>query len=170
MILRGKAVVVEQANVDTDVLYPGAYLNITDVEAMKSHLFEGLDPSLLQELEGDTVLVVGENFGVGSSREHVPQAMKGWGIKLILGRSFARIFYRNCLNLGLPAVIAPEAAAAARRGSLVEYDAVGGTVSVDGQSFSARPMPPFLREMIDAGGLVEWTRSRTAADRAASAI
>jgi 3-isopropylmalate/(R)-2-methylmalate dehydratase small subunit len=164
-VIAGRAVVIEQANVDTDVLYPGAYLNITDVEAMKPHLFEGLDPSLRKQLGGDTVLVVGENFGVGSSREHVPQAMKAWGIRLVLGRSFARIFYRNCLNLGRPALVCPEAADAARAGSRVEYDDEGGELRVDGVAFAASPIPDFMREMLDAGGLVEWSRGEIAASQ-----
>ena len=83
---------------------------------MTEHLFEGLDPSLRDRLGGDTALVVGSNFGAGSSREHVPQAMAASGIRFLVGKSFARIFYRNCINLGLPAVIAPEAVDAVARG------------------------------------------------------
>src|SRR5919199_2023118 len=112
MIIEGKAVVIDEDNVDTDVLYPGTYLSIDDPEQMKSYLFEGLDPSLRDQLDGPTVLVVGENFGSGSSREHVPHAMKAWGIRCVVGKSFARIFQRNCVNLGLPIVACPEASAA----------------------------------------------------------
>src|SRR5438552_18754643 len=116
MRLEARAVVVRQDDVDTDVLYPGAYLNVTDVEQMARHLFEGLDPTLRDELGGDTALVVGSNFGAGSSREHVPQAMAASGIRFLVGKSFARIFYRNCINLGLPAVMSPEAVDAASPG------------------------------------------------------
>jgi len=126
MKLEGRAVVIARDNVDTDVLYPGPYLNVTDVETMKPYLFEGLDPSLRAELGGDTALVVGENFGPGSSREHVPQAMKAWGIQFLVGRSFARIFSRNCLNLGLPIVTCPEAVDAATPGSIIRFDLVEG--------------------------------------------
>jgi 3-isopropylmalate/(R)-2-methylmalate dehydratase small subunit len=127
--LQGRAVVIRQDDVDTDVLYPGQFLNVTDVDKMIPHLFEGLDPSLRDQLSGDTALVVESNFGTGSSREHVPQAMAASGIRFVVGKSFARIFYRNCINLGLPAVMAPDA-----------VDAV----------------PDFLREMFTAGGLVPW--------------
>jgi len=158
--LAGRAVVIRQDDVDTDVLYPGEYLNVTDVEKMTAYLFEGLDPSLRDELGGDTALVVGSNFGAGSSREHVPQAMSASGIRFLVGRSFARIFYRNCINLGLPAVVAPDAVAAATPGSALELDLDAGTVSVDGRAFWINPVPDFLREMFSAGGLVPWMRAQ----------
>ncbi len=160
MKLEGRAVVIAQDNVDTDVLYPGPYLNVTDVETMKRYLFEGLDPSLRDELGGDTALVVGENFGPGSSREHVPQAMKAWGIQFLVGRSFARIFGRNCLNLGLPIVTCPAAVDAAKPGSILRLDLAAGRVEVDGTSFDVPSFPPFMRELIAAGGLVESLRRR----------
>ena len=160
MSLEGRAVVIRQDNVDTDVLYPGAYLNITDVGQMTQYLFEGLDPSLRDELGGDTALVVGSNFGAGSSREHVPQAMAASGIRFLVGKSFARIFYRNCINLGLPAVMAPEAVDAASPGSTVRLDLEAGTLDVDGSTFPMTPVPEFMREMFEAGGLVPWVRGR----------
>jgi len=160
MSLSGRAVVIRQDNVDTDVLYPGAYLNITEVDKMTQHLFEGLDPSLRDQLGGDTALVVGANFGAGSSREHVPQAMSASGIRFLVGKSFARIFYRNCINLGLPAVIAPEAVDAASPGSALELDLEAGVVTVAGESFPLTPVPEFMREMFAAGGLVPWMRHR----------
>ena len=158
MIIEGRAVVVPQDNVDTDVLYPGAYLNIDEVEKMKLYLFEGLDPSLRDQLGGDTVLVVGENFGGGSSREHAPQAMKAWGIQCIVGKSFARIFHRNCVNLGLPAITAPEAAGAARRDDHVRVDTDTGEIEIEGKRFEANPLPPFMLDMITSGGLVPWAK------------
>jgi 3-isopropylmalate/(R)-2-methylmalate dehydratase small subunit len=160
MSLEGRAILIRQDDVDTDVLYPGAYLNITDVAQMTQHLFEGLDPSLRNELGGDTALVVGSNFGAGSSREHVPQAMAASGIRFLVGKSFARIFYRNCINLGLPAVIAPEAVAAASSGSVLVLDLEGGALAVDGRAFPMTPVPAFMREMFAAGGLVPWVRGR----------
>jgi 3-isopropylmalate/(R)-2-methylmalate dehydratase small subunit len=160
MKLQGRAVVIARDNVDTDVLYPGPYLNVTDVETMKLYLFEGLDPSLRDELGGHTALVVGENFGPGSSREHVPQAMKAWGIQFLVGRSFARIFGRNCLNLGLPIVTCPEAVAAATPGSILRLDLVAGRLQVDETVFEVPAFPPFMRELIAAGGLVESLRRR----------
>jgi 3-isopropylmalate/(R)-2-methylmalate dehydratase small subunit len=158
MTLAGRAVVIRQDDVDTDVLYPGQFLNVTDVDKMTAHLFEGLDPALRDQLDGDTALVVESNFGTGSSREHVPQAMAASGIRFVVGKSFARIFYRNCINLGLPAVMAPDAVDAASPGSALELDLDGGTVTVDGREFAISPVPDFLREMFAAGGLVPWMR------------
>ena len=161
--LEGRAVVIRQDNVDTDVLFPGQFLNITDVDKMVPHLFEGLDPTLRDQLQGPTALVVGSNFGAGSSREHVPQAMSASGIRFLVGKSFARIFYRNCINLGLPPVIAPEAVDAAQPGSHVEFDLDAGLVTVDGTPFEIAPVPDFMRDMFRAGGLVPWVRERLAA-------
>jgi 3-isopropylmalate/(R)-2-methylmalate dehydratase small subunit len=158
--LQGRAVVIRQDDVDTDVLYPGAYLNVTDVSKMTEYLFEGLDPSLRAELGGDTALVVGSNFGAGSSREHVPQAMSASGIRFLVGKSFARIFYRNCINLALPVVVAAEAVDAASPGSMLELDLEAGIVTVDGTAFPLNSVPAFLREMFAAGGLVPWMRVR----------
>ena len=110
MRVEGVALVVEGDNVDTDVMYPGAYLNVEDPDEMAQYLFEGFDPTLRERLVEGTILVVGSNFGIGSSREHVPLAMKGSGIRGVVGRSFARIFYRNCVNLGLAIVACPAAA------------------------------------------------------------
>ena len=159
MTVEGLALVVPGDNVDTDVMYPGAFLNIEDPEAMAPHLFEGFDPSLRERLTDGTILVVGENFGIGSSREHVPIAMKANGVRGVVGRSFARIFYRNCVNLGLAIVACPEAADAARDGSRIAIDATG-TVEVDGVEFDAPTSPPLVLELGAAGGLVEWTASR----------
>jgi 3-isopropylmalate/(R)-2-methylmalate dehydratase small subunit len=156
--LRGRAIRIAQDDVDTDVLYPGSFLNITDVEKMADHLFEGLDPTLRGRLGGDTVLMVGSNFGCGSSREHVPQAMRASGIRFLVGAGFARIFYRNCVNLGLPAVISPEAVAVTSDDSAVELDLERGSVVVDGTRFALTPVPPFMREIFAAGGLIPWMR------------
>ena len=162
MSLAGRAVAIHQDNVDTDVLYPGSYLNIEDPELMSPHLFEGLDPGLRDELGPDTVLVVGENFGTGSSREHVPLAMKASGVSCLVGKSFARIFRRNCLNLGLPLVDCPDAVARADTGAWVQVDLDAGLVTVDGEPFAIAPMPDFMRRMVDAGGLIPWLRRQPA--------
>jgi 3-isopropylmalate/(R)-2-methylmalate dehydratase small subunit len=160
MRIAGTAVVIAQDNVDTDVLYPGTYLNVDDPEAMSAHLFEGLDPALREQMRPDTILVVGENFGAGSSREHVPLAMKASGVTCLVGKSFARIFRRNCLNLGLPLVDCPAAVAATAGGSQVEVDLDAGAVTVDGSAFDVAPMPDFMRRMVTSGGLIAWLRER----------
>jgi 3-isopropylmalate/(R)-2-methylmalate dehydratase small subunit len=159
MRVEGTALVVPGDDVDTDVMYPGSFLNIDDPAEMAKHLFEGFDPTLRDRLHGDTILVVGSNFGIGSSREHVPQAMKASGIRGVVGRSFARIFFRNCVNLGLAIVACPVAVDAARDGSHVAIEPVGA-VEVDGALFAAEPAAPLLLELGGAGGLVEWTASR----------
>jgi 3-isopropylmalate/(R)-2-methylmalate dehydratase small subunit len=164
VIIEGRAVVIDGDNVDTDVMYPGEFLNIEDPEAMKPHLFEGYDPALRDQLGDDAIIVTGWNFGIGSSREHVPLAMKAWGVRCVVGKSFARIFRRNCVNLGLLAVACPGAVDAVRSsGSTIRIDTDGGSIDVDGQTFEAEPVPGFVRELQDAGGLVEWAQRRTRA-------
>jgi 3-isopropylmalate/(R)-2-methylmalate dehydratase small subunit len=161
VIVEGRAIVIPQDDVDTDVLYPGRYLNVLDPAEMPRYLFEGLDPSLRDQLGGDTILVAGANFGTGSSRENVPTAMRAAGIRCVVAGSFARIFMRNCINLGLPAIACPEAVTAARPGSTISVDAGGGTIAIDGEAYPVAPLPPFMVELLDAGGLVPWIR-RTA--------
>jgi 3-isopropylmalate/(R)-2-methylmalate dehydratase small subunit len=165
LIIEGRAVVIAGENVDTDVMYPGQYLNIEDPEEMKAHLFEGFDPGLREQLGEDAILVTGSNFGIGSSREHVPLAIRAWGVRCLLGRSFARIFRRNCVNLGLLALVCPPAADAAEPGSRIQIDVGRGEVRVDGQRFQAAPVPEFVLELQQAGGLVAWARERTGAER-----
>jgi 3-isopropylmalate/(R)-2-methylmalate dehydratase small subunit len=160
VIVEGAAVVIAEDNVDTDVLYPGPFLNIEDPERMRAHLFEGLDPSLRDQLVGDTVLVVGENFGSGSSREHVPQAMRASGVRCVLGRSFARIFHRNCINLGLLVLQVPAVEAA--RGEPVRIDTETGEIRIGERAYAARPVPQFMLDTVLAGGLVEWGKRRAA--------
>ena len=167
MTIAGRAVTLKEDNVNTDVLYPGEFLNIEDPDQMRAHLFEGIDPGLRDELGPGTILVVGENFGTGSSREHVPLAMEASGVSCLIGKSFARIFRRNCLNLGLPLVDCPDAVNSAEPGVSIEVDLDGGTVAVESERFDIAPMPDFMRQMLDAGGLVPWLRGRS--DDAASA-
>jgi 3-isopropylmalate/(R)-2-methylmalate dehydratase small subunit len=157
--VEGVALVVPGDNIDTDVMYPGAYLNVEDPDQMAQYLFEGFDPTLRARLVDGTILVVGSNFGIGSSREHVPLAMRESGIRGVVGRSFARIFYRNCINLGLAIVACPDAVTAARDGSRIVIDPVGA-VEVGDQVFEVRPAPPLVLQVGAAGGLVDWTASQ----------
>jgi 3-isopropylmalate/(R)-2-methylmalate dehydratase small subunit len=160
VIVQGRAVLIPGDDVDTDVMYPGRYLNIDDADEMKAHLFEGSDPSLRDQLGDDAIIVTGRNFGIGSSREHVVQALKAWGVQAVVGASFARIFRRNCVNLGLVVIEAPEAAAAARSGSRLQIDTDAGEIVVDDSRFEVPPVPPLVGELQAAGGLVEWTARR----------
>jgi 3-isopropylmalate/(R)-2-methylmalate dehydratase small subunit len=160
VIVEGRAVLVAGDDVDTDVMYPGRYLNVVDPEEMKGHLFEGYDPSLRDQLGDDAIIVTGRNFGIGSSREHVVQALSAWGVRAVVGQSFARVFRRNCVNLGLVVIEAPEAAAAARSGSRLRIDTDAGEIEVDGSRFEVPPVAPLVAELQAAGGLVPWTARR----------
>jgi 3-isopropylmalate/(R)-2-methylmalate dehydratase small subunit len=161
MIIEGRAVVIPGDDVDTDVMYPGQYLNIDDPELMKPYLFEGYDPTLRDQLGDDAIVVTGRNFGIGSSREHPVQALKAWGVQAVLGPSFARIFRRNCVNLGIPIVEAPEAAAAAAPGSRIRIDTDTGEIDVDGRPFEAAPTAPLVEQLQDAGGLIAFAAERS---------
>jgi 3-isopropylmalate/(R)-2-methylmalate dehydratase small subunit len=158
--IEGTAVGLPGDDIDTDVLYPGPFLNIQDPEVMRRHLFQGIAPELRERLVGDTVLVVGANFGCGSSREHVVQAMRASGIRCVLGRSFARIFYRNCINLGLLAIASPEAAAVAGDGLPVVVDTDAGAIHVAGTAYPTRMPSPAVLAIVEAGGLVASARAR----------
>jgi 3-isopropylmalate/(R)-2-methylmalate dehydratase small subunit len=160
MIIEGAAVVIPGDDVDTDVMYPGSYLNVEDPEEMKQYLFDGYDASLRAQLGPEAIVVTGRNFGLGSSREHVVQALRAWGVPALVGQSFARIFRRNCVNLGLAIVEAPEAARAARQGSSIRIDTEAGEIAVDGRRFTAPPVSELVAELQAAGGLVPWTKER----------
>jgi 3-isopropylmalate/(R)-2-methylmalate dehydratase small subunit len=160
VIVEGRAVVIPGDDVDTDVMYPGAFLNVEDPEEMKQHLFDGYDPSLRDHLGPESIVVTGRNFGLGSSREHVVQALTAWGVPAVVGQSFARIFRRNCVNLGLAIFEAPEAAQAAQQGSSVRIDTGAGEIVVDGRRFATPPVPELVAELQGAGGLVPWTKER----------
>jgi 3-isopropylmalate/(R)-2-methylmalate dehydratase small subunit len=160
MRIEGTAVVIRLDDVDTDVLYPGRYIGILDDDEMAKHLFEGLDPTLRDQLVGPTILVGGANFGTGSSRENVPAAMRASDIRCVIATSFARIFQRNCINLGLLAIPCPAAVVAARPGSQIGIELESGAIDVDGRAFQAAPLPPFMVELVQSGGLVPWMRGR----------
>ena len=160
MIVEGAAVVIPGDDVDTDVMYPGSYLNVEDPEEMKQYLFDGYDPSLRDQLGPGAIVVTGRNFGLGSSREHVVQALKAWGVPAVVGKSFARIFRRNCVNLGLAIFEAPEAAEAAQPGSRIRIDTEAGEIVVDGLTFTTPPVAELVAELQAAGGLVPWTKER----------
>lgn len=163
MNVSGVALVIAGNDLDTDRMYPGRYLNLEDPDEMALHLFEGFDSSLREAIGKSTVLVVGENFGMGSSREHVPLAMRARGVRGLIGHSFARIFWRNCINLGLPIVTSPEAVARVRNGSQLVIDS-SGLVEVDGVMVNIAPLPALVVEIVAAGGLIPWTAARTHGD------
>jgi 3-isopropylmalate/(R)-2-methylmalate dehydratase small subunit len=151
-------------NIDTDVIIPARYLNVSSTEALARHCMEDLDSSFVAEVQPGDVIVAGDNFGCGSSREHAPLAIKGAGVSCVVANSFARIFYRNAINVGLPIIECPEAVASARSGHQVAVDLEGGLVRnlTTGEVYKAEPYPPFLMEIIQSGGLVPYTQKKMA--------
>jgi methanogen homoaconitase small subunit len=142
-------------DVDTDVIIPGKYLRTKDLSVLASHAMEGLDPGFASRVEAGDVLVAGRNFGCGSSREQAPLALREAGVSCIIARSFARIFYRNAINVGLPVV---EAGVSCSQGDIVEVDLASGTVLVAGTTVRGTKMPDFLLEILQDGGLVAHRR------------
>lgn len=150
-------------DIDTDAIIPGRYLVINDPRELAVHLFEGVRPEMAGAVQAGDYVIGGENFGCGSSREHAPLALKGAGVRAVVARSFARIFFRNSINIGLPLFICPEVDKIAD-GADIEIDMAGGIIynKSSNESYKTTPLPVFLREIVDAGGLVEYTRRQVA--------
>lgn len=148
-------------NVDTDVIIPARYLNTSDKAELASHCMEDLDKSFHDKAKSASIIVAGANFGCGSSREHAPIAIKESGISLVIAKSFARIFYRNAINIGLAIVECEEGVDGIADGDTVEADLDAGVVRnvTTGKSFPVKPFPEFIQKIITAGGLVEAVRS-----------
>ena len=143
-------------NVDTDVIIPARYLNTIDKKELASHCMEDIDKDFVKKVKAGDIMIAGANFGCGSSREHAPIAIKESGISLIIAKSFARIFYRNAINIGLAILECPEAAEAVAEGDTVEADLDAGVIRnlTTGESFETKPFPPFIQNIIEAGGLI----------------
>ena len=161
MIVQGRAWRLGD-NIDTDQLVPGRYLSLVDPKELASHCLEGLRPELAREAKQGDIVVAGENLGCGSSREHAPMALRALGISCLVASSFARIFFRNCINLGLPALTSPEAVAAISDGDEVRIDPDSGKIQnlTTAATFQSAPLPAFLREIIEAGGMTEYVRGQ----------
>ena len=161
MILRGRAHKYGD-NIDTDVIIPARYLDTTEEAELAPHCLEDLDPEFAAKVRAGDLLVAGHNFGCGSSREHAPLAIKGAGVSCVIAASFARIFFRNAINIGLPVLVCPQAAESAQAGDELEVDLAEGRVKnlTRGPTYRAEPFPEFLREIIRAGGLIPYTRKR----------
>jgi len=151
-------------HVDTDAIIPARYLHTSDPEALAAHCMEGLRDDFAESVQAGDILVAGENFGCGSSREHAPIAIQASGVACVVARSFARIFYRNAVNIGLPIVISPEAVSMAREGHPWRIDLSAGSIRSEstGGAVEFEPFPPFMTELLRAGGLVAHTRARIA--------
>ena len=149
-------------NVDTDVIIPARYLNTQDANELATHCMEDIDQEFARTVKSGDIVVAGRNFGCGSSREHAPLAIKACGVGCVVAASFARIFYRNALNIGLPILECPAAAEAVEAGHTVTVDFVAGEITDEttGQRFAVEPFPPFMRDLVSAGGLANYLRNR----------
>jgi 3-isopropylmalate/(R)-2-methylmalate dehydratase small subunit len=147
-------------NVDTDVIIPARHLTTTDPSELAAHALEDLDPDFAANVRRGDVVVAGANFGCGSSREHAPIALKGAGVGAVVASSFARIFFRNAINTGLPIVTCPELVEVTRGGDELVIDVTGGAVEnvTRGYTFEPEPLPAFILEIVNCGGLVEWIK------------
>ena len=167
MRLKGKAWKFG-ADIDTDQIIPARYLNTSDPKELAKHCMEDADPEFVKKMKPGDIIVADKNFGCGSSREHAPIAIKTAGISCVIAKSFARIFYRNSFNMGLPIVECPEAADVIKEGDEVEVDLGSGEIKIiksqisnlKSQIFHAQPIPPFMQELLNTGGLMAWVKKK----------
>jgi 3-isopropylmalate/(R)-2-methylmalate dehydratase small subunit len=149
-------------NVDTDAIIPARYLNVSTQEELAEHCMEDIDTSFAENVQPGDVIVGGDNFGCGSSREHAPLAIKGADVSCVVARSFARIFYRNAINIGLPILECAEAVDDTEKGDELTVNLRAGTITNGrtGRTYRTSPLPDFIMRIVDAGGLVAHTRAR----------
>ena len=147
-------------NVDTDVIIPARHLTSADPDHLKQHCMEDIDPDFVNRVSAGDIMVAGKNFGCGSSREHAPVAIKASGISLVIAADFARIFYRNSINTGLPIMECPEASEKIEAGNVIEADFETGIITniTKSETYQAKAFPEFISRIIEAGGLVEYTK------------
>lgn len=162
MIVTGKAFKYGD-NVDTDVIIPARYLNSSDPEHLRQHCMEDIDKDFAGSVSEGDIMVAGKNFGCGSSREHAPVAIKASGISLVIAESFARIFFRNCINVGLAILECPEAAASISKGDIIKADFDTGIIEnvTKNEKYQSKPFPEFVCGIIKSGGLVEYTKNQS---------
>jgi 3-isopropylmalate/(R)-2-methylmalate dehydratase small subunit len=163
--LRGRAWTFGR-DIDTDQIIPARYLNMKTAEELAAHVMEDADPAFAGRVRPGDIVVAKENFGCGSSREHAPIALKGAGVSVIIAKSFARIFYRNALNTGLPILVAPEAADGVKEGDELTVDLSTGEIEdlTTRVKYQAQPLPPFMQELVAAGGLLPYLKTRAAVE------
>lgn len=158
-------------NVDTDAIIPARYLNTFDPAELARHVMEDADPSFPQKVRPGDIIVAQKNFGCGSSREHAPLAIRAAGIAAVIAHSFARIFYRNAINIGLPILESPEAAEKIAPGDRVRVDLAAGRIVnlTSGEQYQVTPFPPFMQDLVEKGGLIPYVRWRLQEDAEKSA-
>ncbi len=150
------------ADVNTDVIIPARYLNISEPAELAKHCMEDIDAEFVKRVKSGDIMVATTNFGCGSSREHAPMAIKAAGVSCVIAKSFARIFFRNAINIGLPLLESDEAVDNTKNGDILEIDLSAGKIKnlSNGTTFQAKPYPDFMAGLISAGGLIEYTRKR----------
>ena len=163
MTLKGK-VFKYGANVDTDAIIPARYLNVSEPALLAAHCMEDIDLEFVKKVKPGDIIVATTNFGCGSSREHAPLAIKTSGVSCVIAKSFARIFFRNAINIGLPLLESAEAVDNTSAGDILEVNLEKGQIKniTNGKTFTSKPYPEFMGELIAAGGLVEYTKKRLA--------
>ena len=151
-------------NVDTDVIIPARFLNSSEPAELAAHCMEDIDPAFASKVKKGDIIIGGKNFGSGSSREHAPLAIKSSGVACVIAESFARIFYRNSINIGLPILVSAEAATNIKRGGRISVDLDTGQINDLDQNkvYQSEPFPEFMQEIIKAGGLIEKIRKELA--------
>jgi len=149
-------------NIDTDLIIPARYLNLIDPTELGSHCFEDLDPEFPKKRREGVIVVAGRNFGCGSSREHAPLCLKAWGVQGVVAKSFARIFFRNAVNIGLPVLLCEEAAEGAEPGDEMQFDLFSGSIRniTKGQEYQAKPLPRSMQEIYSSGGLMNYVKGK----------
>lgn len=163
MILKGNVYRVGD-NINTDVIMPGRWCHLTDEAELARHCMEDHDRDFLQKITPGDIIVADENFGCGSSREVAPLSIKAAGIAAVVARSYARIFYRNCINIGLPIFESPDCAAATDAGDILSIDVFGGKIinNTKNEEFTFAPFPEFMKTIMDKGGLRGWVKEKLA--------
>jgi len=161
MLLKGNAWKFGN-DIDTDVIIPAKYLNTTDPKELGAHCMEPADQDFAKKIKPGDIIVAGRNFGCGSSREHAPLAIKGAGVSCVIAESFARIFFRNSINIGLPIFECKEASQNIENGDVVEVDAKAGVIKnvTKNKVYKSQPLPDFVQQIIDSGGLINWIRKK----------
>jgi 3-isopropylmalate/(R)-2-methylmalate dehydratase small subunit len=161
-MFKGKAIKYGN-NVDTDVIIPARYLNTSNAKELAAHCMEDIDKDFVNKVQSGDIMIAGRNFGCGSSREHAPLAIKTAGISVIIAETFARIFYRNAINIGLPIMECPEAAKDIEDGNEVSVDVTSGLITniTKGKTYQAAPFPEFMQKIIKAEGLLNYLKERT---------
>ncbi|NLN16863.1 MAG: 3-isopropylmalate dehydratase small subunit [Firmicutes bacterium] len=164
--MRGKAWKFRD-DVNTDEIIPARYLNTSDPKELARHCMEDIDPQFMEKMSPGDIIVAGKNFGCGSSREHAPVAIKAAGVSCVIAESFARIFYRNAVNIGLPIMEAKEGASKIREGDIIRVEPEEGKIinETTGEEYQVAPFPPFMQAIIAQGGLINYVRARVGESR-----